>query len=371
LVFVWDGTPSSTRKEVFLRIFPADGSPPGDPVQVNTYTDRAQHGPRVAINTDDSFLVVWQSDEKPNPEDGFYREVVRSQAFDANANPVEDEQLLTELKPLIATGGPNPEVAVLNDGSYIVVWRSSQSSDPLEKSTSIQARKIGANGIPLGGQFPVNEPSSDGEDYPAVTALADGGFLVVWTVPKQVRGRRFAADGTPAGGVVQLNTLVEGSKSQTKVVSHQDGGVLVVWRDTAGVDNDVAEIYGRFFNQGLNAQGNEFRINVMTIGQQHEPEVADYGQGGFFVVWVSAVSAGNDIEPSSIEGRIVTGSNQFAGPQFLVNSWTDSTQQFPGMGGNNGRIAIAWKSGSNADTSGNVIMGQFWSICGIFCDGFE
>jgi hypothetical protein len=41
------------------------------------------------------------------------------------------------------------------------------------------------------------------------------------------------------------------------------------------------------------------------------------------------------------------------------------------MGGKNGRIAIGWRSSSNPDTTSNVIQGQFWSICGIFCDGFE
>ena len=38
-IFVWDGTVSDTRKEVFVRIFPADGGPPTDPVQVNTFIE--------------------------------------------------------------------------------------------------------------------------------------------------------------------------------------------------------------------------------------------------------------------------------------------------------------------------------------------
>ena len=117
--------------------------------------------------------------------------------------------------------------------------------------------------------------------------------------------------------------------------------------------------------------GQDFRINTQTTDGQREPEVAEYGKGGFFVVWESRVSAGNDVEPSSIEGRIVTGSNQFASPQFLVNSWTPDSQQDPGMGGKNGRIAVGWNSSSNPETTTNVIQGQFWSICGIFCDSFE
>ena len=125
------------------------------------------------------------------------------------------------------------------------------------------------------------------------------------------------------------------------------------------------------FSSNLIAQGSDFRINTLITGVQEDPEVAEYGQGGFFVVWGSGTSAGNDIEPRSIEGRIVTGGNQFAGPQFLVNEWTDSSQHHPGIGGKNGRIAVAWHSQSNPDTNVNVIQGQFWYICGIFCDSFE
>jgi len=88
-IFVWEATASGNQKDIFLRVFPADGSIPSDPMQVNTYGDDAQHSPRVAISDDGSFLVAWLSEEEPEPGDGFLRPVVRSQAFDANANRLE------------------------------------------------------------------------------------------------------------------------------------------------------------------------------------------------------------------------------------------------------------------------------------------
>ena len=92
-IFVWGDTPSTKRKEVFLRIFPADGSSPGDQVQVNTFIEKAQQYPRVAVCSDNSFLVIWQSDE-PFPENMTVdRKIVRSQAFDAAGDPLGDEQV--------------------------------------------------------------------------------------------------------------------------------------------------------------------------------------------------------------------------------------------------------------------------------------
>lgn len=367
-IFVWDAF-TANRKDIFLRVFPADGGDPSDPVRVNTYVDDAQHYPKIAINNDGSFLVVWLSAEPPEPEDPFLRNVVRSQAFDANANPVGNEQLLSTLDPLLTTDN-KADVAALPSGEYIVVWRSSQTPEQNDNSTTIQGRRIGANGVPLADQFQVNSTmTSASERWPAVTALADGGFLVVWTVP-EVHGRRFAADFTPVGNDFQINTLTTGTESKTEVDRNADGRVLVAWQDREE-NVEGFEIRGRLFSPDLVAQGQDFRINTLTMDDQLEPEVADYGKGGFFVVWQSWVSAGNDVNPQSIEGRIVTGSNQFAGPQFLVNSWTEDSQHHPGLGGMNGRIAVAWHGKSNPETSGNVIQGQFWSICGIFCDSFE
>ena len=368
-LWVWDGTPSTTRTEVFLRIFPADGGPPGDPVQVNTFAEDNQHFPRIAVRDDGSFLVVWLSKERPQPEDNFTRNIIRSQAFDADATPIGSEQILSELKPLIATGN-KVDVAALPGGDYIVVWRSSQTPEPDDSSITIQGRRIGANGVPLAGQFQINSTkTSAAEHYPAVTGLADGGFLVVWTTP-EVTGRRFAADFTPVGDDFQINTLTDGGESQTDVVIHADGRVLTVWTDVEDKSN-FTEIRGRLFSQNLAAQGSDFRINNLLNGPQEVPRVADYGKGGFFVVWESDASAGGDNSPPGIEGRIVTGSDQFAGPEFQLNEWSSGRQQVPGIGGKNDRVAVGWDSSTNSDSSASVIYGQIWSICGIFCDGFE
>jgi hypothetical protein len=369
-VFVWDTTVSSTnRKDIFFRVFPADGSGPSDPVQVNTYVDNDQHFPKVAINSDGSFMVVWLSNEPTEPGSTSFRNVVRSQAFDANMSPVGDEQLLSTLFPLLSITN-KVDLDVLPSGEYIVVWTSGQTPEPGDSGDTIQGRRIGSNGVPLAGQFQVNSTmTSAKERWPAVTSLADGGFLVVWTDP-QVHGRQFASDFTPVGDDFQINTFINGVEALPVVDRNEDGRVLVVWRDDEETGDD-AEIRGRLYSPELVPQGQDFRINTLVEDRQTEPEVADYGTGGFFVVWQSKVSAGNSIEPNSIEGRIVTGSDQFASSQFLVNVWTNGNQLSPGLGGNNGRIAVGWHSQGNPDIAHQVIQGQFWSICGIFCDGFE
>lgn len=368
-IFVWGATPSDTRREVFVRIFPADGGPPGSSVQANTFVEDAQDYAHIAVRDDGTFLVVWLSKERPEPEDNYTRYIIRGQAFDADANPVGSEQIYSGLKPLLSTGN-KVDIAALPGGDYIVVWRSSQTPEPDNSRISIQGRRIGATGVPLAGQFQVNSTGvTAGQRFPAVTELADGGFLVVWHAP-QVYGRRFNADFTPVGDDFTINTLTPGYGSQVDVTVHEDGQVLVVWTDQED-KTEITEIRGRLYSQSLIAQGPDFRINSLVTGAQNNPKAANYGKAGFFVVWESDASARDDTSFTAIEGRIVTGSDQFAGPEFQLNVWTSGYQDVPGIAGRNDRVAVAWDSLPNEESQASVIYAQFWSICGVFCDGFE
>jgi hypothetical protein len=250
-IYVWYafGSVGGDRNDVFLRRFDAAGEPLKDPVMVNTSTEDDQFFARVAVSEDGSFLVVWQSDE-PDSEVNVDRKFVRSQAFDADANPVGSELLVNTL----LTG---------------------------------EAVDISAD----------------------VAALKGGGYVVVWTTP-EVHGRKFKADGTPVGDDFQINTFTTGAEAETDVVLGFGDQLLVVWKDS-------------------------------------------------------------DVNAQSIQGRIVTGSDQFHGAQFQLNAWITGAQQLPGIGGRDGNIAIAWRSPGNVETDKAVIVGQIWSLCGIYCDGFE
>ena len=358
-----------TSEDVFLRAFDPGGMPQSDPVKINTYDDNIQRIPRMAISGDDSFMVIWQSFEPAPNNPDVDRIIIRGQAFDANRDPVGNERLLSSVSTSIATQ-VYADVAALRDGGYVVVWHSLNTlevEDP--DTTGIQARRLGANGAPLAEQFQVHPNTFGHQNNSSVTGLADGGFLIVWTTP-EVHGRRFKADGTAQGDVFQINTFTTGTEVKTDVVMHEDGRVLVVWQSNEErIEGN--EIRGRLYSPNLVAQGPDFRINSLTAEDQLNPRVADYGQAGFFVVWGSVVSAGSDIDPKAIEGRVVTGSDQFTGPEFQLNQYTPFSQHDPGIGGRNDRVAVAWASQRGPETSSNVILGQSWAICGIFCDSFE
>jgi len=367
-IHVWNafGT-MAQRNDIYLRRIAAGGQPLGNPVLVNTLTDDDQDQPRIAVSANGSFLVIWQSDEF-DAVAGIIRRWIRAQAFAADATPVGAEQLVSAE----STGyGSNirADVAALTGGGYVVVWEQNGAGGD-DTNAHIRARLVDANGVPGGSSFVVNSAIGQSEVDPAVTELDSGGFLVVW-IRGEVYGRVFNAAGVAQGSDIQLNTNLEGAEFNPDVVRGADGRVLLVWEDAEAAGDDY-EIRGRVFGANLAPQGDDFRINTLITGVQRPVRAGRFGVFGFLVAWESDVSVGADADPRSIQGRTVTGNGQFAGPQFQLNRWTSGNQETPAVGGMGDHVAVAWHSGSNQQSpNDDVILGQTWSLCGIFCDSFE
>jgi len=366
--------------EIFLRRFDAQGNPLEDPKMVNTTTDDHQWEPRVAVSADGSFLVIFDSDEF-HPVDMINRDVLRSQAYNANGDPVGSEQLLSAA-PLPGLYDLDPDVAALRtadgtSGGYAVVWGSLASSGS-DTWLGIEACLVSATGVPS-PQFQVPSDPSGYQLYPSVTELADGGFLVTWVETGQLWGRRFNAAGGPVGNDFVISTSFVAQKLDNDAAIGWDGRVIVVWAEQED-NGGHREIYARVFDADLNPLGPDFRVNTVLTDGQRDPRVADYGPKGFLVVWGSDVASGDDLGPS-VEARVVSGVDdlgnpEFGGPQTQLNLWTDDGQTTPGAHGWYGRAATDWRSAIwDGEPEPDVInddkiIGRDVEHC-MFCDDFE
>ena len=71
-----------------------------------------------------------------------------------------------------------PAVATFSDGGYVVAWESYDFGTDL----NIYAQRYNASGTPLGSESRVNNSISTGHQVsPAVAALTDGGYVVIWS----------------------------------------------------------------------------------------------------------------------------------------------------------------------------------------------
>ena len=157
-VVVWQSFLGDFR--VFARRYSSTGAPLADEFQVNTpSTDRA-YEPAVTAEPDGGFIVVWNRTDQ-----GIF-----GQRFDVNGITAG-----TEFQVTTATLNSFPAVAADATGAFTVVWGTHPSV-----GADVSARRYESSGMPVGGEFQVNEFTVRSQGYPAIAPLRSGGFVVVW-----------------------------------------------------------------------------------------------------------------------------------------------------------------------------------------------
>ena len=320
LLFVWEssaaGTPNIYAR--FAKNAPSKKSSTdetnfygtnfytGD-TRVNTYVAGQHADPAVAALPDGSAIIVWSSYGQDGSMYGVFARRLKSTGAGATAKEFQVNQFT-------ANNQRNPAVAALPNGNYVIAWISEHERSAT--SVDVYARIYTDAGVPLTDEIPINSGATpySGQYYaagvfqtgeapvnsstspcssPAIAALGDGGFTVVWAQKDTVTttngwdiwGRAFSASGMPLGADFGINTYLYGDQYQPKIAAGP-GGSLVVWT-SLNEDGSREGVYGRFLVGGTTVSGGEFRVNTSTISQQMHPSVAWDGVGHFLVVWTS------------------------------------------------------------------------------------
>jgi hypothetical protein len=249
-----DGTDNSGTS-IQARLFTIDGLPLGPRFQVNTTTAGNQTMPDVSAAPDGDFAVTWQSESSSGNDDSGTS--VQLRRFDGDGLPIgTDRQVNTytnsdQSRPRVACGG-NDRIAV--------VWESDGSSGDDDASTSVQARVFDGDGVPLGADLQVNSYVLGAQTEPAVAAMADGSFEVVWASDgspgdddsySSIQRRAFNADGGSIGDQLQVNTLILYSQWAPDIAMNAEGDFVVVWDDV------LTGLRGRIYRRPLLADGFE------------------------------------------------------------------------------------------------------------------
>ncbi len=269
------------QRGVYGQLFNASGSPVGGEFRFNTETTGNQYEPQIAALADGGFIVTWPSDKQDGDAFGIF-----AQRYDVNGNPVGPEfQVNTTTDGFQAT----PSVIGLPDGGFIISWKSQNEGD---EAAGIYAQRYTSNGTPVGGEFRLSTDVANDQQVAQMVILADGGLLVVWESSGQdgaaagIYGQRFDTSGAPVGGEFLVNTTTTGSQEEPALVALPDGGFVVVWmsRDLVGGGWDV---YGQRYDAAGQPVGGELQINDVTAGTQYYPSIAVSDDGSFLVTWAS------------------------------------------------------------------------------------
>ncbi|MDA9009965.1 hypothetical protein N9J35_01635, partial [bacterium] len=116
-----------------------------------------------------------------------------------------------------------------------------------------------------GVEFKINTHTSNNQQSPSVTSLANGGFVVTWMSNSQdgsnwgIYGQRYAADGAASGSEFLINTHTSNDQQYPSVTSLAYGGFVVTWMSNSQ-DGSSWGIYGQRYAADGAASGSEFLI---------------------------------------------------------------------------------------------------------------
>ena len=339
---------------------------PGNEFQVNAFTQSIQEFPTISPLNDGGFIATWESNGQDGGAFGVF-----SQRFDAagakvtrdgQSSGADEFQVNTET--FASQHGPTV-AAALGDGGWVVVW-SSELQDG--NGEGVFAQRFDANGQNVGGEFQVNDFTLNNQSAVTATALDNGGFVVSWTSEGQdgdsggVFAKQYDTNGTALTAEFQVNTISANLQRISDVSALSDGGYVIVWEsNNAGADNNAKGVFGQRYDASSNPVGGEFLVNTETVFDQQLPEVAGLVNGGFVVTWESF---GNDGDNFGVFGQMHDASGAPSGGEFQVNTETAGIQGRPHVSAlSDGGFIIVWQS-FGQDGSGFGIFGQLYDATG-------
>ncbi|MEE9371314.1 MAG: hypothetical protein V3W45_07595 [Sedimentisphaerales bacterium] len=117
-VVAWDGDPNlASLDDVHARRYNFDGTAMGEQFVVNTTMAGEQQRPRVVMNGQREFVIVWNSETEP----GSNERNIFGQRYDSLCSPVGDE---FQVNTYVVGDQKYPDVAIKEDGEFVTVWQS-------------------------------------------------------------------------------------------------------------------------------------------------------------------------------------------------------------------------------------------------------
>ena len=259
------------------RIYDAGGSPVGGEFTINSTTSGTQDTPSIAATPDGGFVTVWDGNGAGDTAGIF------GQRYDASGNTVGGEFLVNTTAS--GTQG-NPVATVFADGGFVVTWDGNGSGD----TAGIFGQRYDAGGTAVGSEFLVNTTTTGTQSASAVETLGNGDFLVVWESAGQdgsgdgIYAQRFDSDGNAVGGEFQINDTTASDQSEPAVTALPDGGYMVVWQ-SLNQDGSGLGVYAKRYDSDNNDVSGETLVNTSTSGSQGSPDIDVLQDGSVVVAW--------------------------------------------------------------------------------------
>ncbi len=317
-------------------------------VRVNQATAGDQESPVVQMLANGGAVFAWQGGS--SGEHDIFARVI---------SPTGQFQTGDVLVNSFTTGQQaNPVLTRLVNGNIVVAWSSHDQDGSLQ---GVFSQRLSPDAAKLGGETQVNQVSSYNQRSPAIAALDEGGYIVVWVSEQQrfvnsvdLYARRYDAAGAALGNEFRINNTTNVCANPV-VCGLPGGGFAVAWSQLAlSQYTNGWDVVGAVYDRGAARVGAEFAINGTIAESQHNPRIAWVGDR-LLAVWVSDRQDGSR---EGVYGRFFRLDGSAGGDEFRVTTTTVNRQVQPTVAGDGQKRFLALWSGFVGGQTSFEVLGQ-------------
>jgi flagellin-like hook-associated protein FlgL len=275
---------------IFGQRFDASGNKSGAEFQVNTHTTSFQQYSAVTSLTDGGFVVTWHDDSGHDGSDyGVF-----GQRYSSSGSATGSQ---FQINSTTASDQAYPSISSLSGGGFVATWTDYSGEDGSGKG--IFGQRYDASGNKVASEFQINTHTSGDQSWSDIASLPNGGFVVTWNSSGQdssgegVYAQRYSSSGEKDGTEFRVNTYQTGNEMHSEVTALNDGGYVVIWYSDTHTDDTNYGIHGQRFDASGAAVGSQFLVNTDTSNAQQYPEIAPLADGGFVITWQSYTQDGS------------------------------------------------------------------------------
>jgi len=314
-IIVWqDERGGITNDDIYARRFNSDGTPI-DVTEfiVNTHTTGTQENPKVAMDADGDFIVVW------NGVGSIDGAGVFAALFDENANIQLGGQI--QVNTTTTFTQKEPDVAMDTNGNFTVVWDGNGIGGDL---TGIFRRRYNSSGTALDvNEVALNVTTTDIQESPSIGMNDNGDVIIAWESEAQdgdddgIFARRYNNAGVVLDGAeFQVNTYTTSYQLHASAAIDEDGDFVIIWRAGDDQDGSGDGIFGQAYLANGTANGAEFQVNTYTDFNQANPYIAMNESGQFITAYTFVAPV--DGSSFCTHAQLFTG-----GFTYIVNTTND------------------------------------------------
>lgn len=265
----------------------------------------------------------------------------------------------------------SPSLAVRDDGAWGVAYFSGTIPDGVMHvwvQVFASGGLVGSSPLMLDDEFTPRFNRT-----PSIAVLDNGSWIVVWRAEATdtsdglvFRGRVVSPDGSSAIGpsFAVSETPFKNGGGSTNVdapvaLTLRKGGVLVAWPAQA-LDSNVSGVYARRIGGQGGLLGREIDIGAVVPGLEAlSPSIAPLPSGGAVILWQSQDLSGDSKEvpdpPVTVRGRRIDPVGLPAGEVFSVTSSAYPYEAVPNATAlDDTRLLIAWKTSAVSSVTSAV-----------------